>query len=312
MQENIEITQFSNFKTKAFAKYFHKFEWNIEKLKEVINFAKNNNFKILPISGWTNMLFAFDVFEGLVIKLEKYENIDNNYNFQDYKWIRWNIINTKFSYKNWILEVSAFENISDVAEILYRENLNKKWMRFIWLPWKIAGAVVGNAGCFGLETENHFLKAEVLNLETLEIEILDKEKMQFSYRNSIIKKTWNYIVLKVWFDLNLQNEKYSYNWTLDDVIYFRTQKQPSWNTCWSFFKNPSKDFPAWKLIEEVGLKWYKLWWAFFSEKHANFLMSDGTATWQDLINLKKLAQKKVKEKFDIDLESEVRIIKNYQ
>jgi len=309
MQENIEITNLSNFKTKAFAKYFYEFNWNIDELKEIIQFANKNNLKILPISWWTNILFAFDIFDWLVIKLSNYEHIENNYVFENYIWIRKNNINTKFRYENGILELSAFENISDVAEILYRENINKKWMRFIWLPWKIAGAVVGNAGCFGLEIENTFLKAEVLNIKTWNLEILDKKAMNFSYRNSIIKQTWNYIVLKAYFDLNKNEEKYSFSGNLDDIIYFRTEKQPHGNTCGSFFKNPSKEFPAWKLIENVWLKWYKLNGAYFSSKHANFLMSDGSATWKDLIFLKDLAKQKVKESFNIDLEEEVRIIK---
>lgn len=309
MQMNKDITDFSNFKTKAFSKYFYDFDWNIEELKENIDFAKKNNLKILPISGWTNMLFAFDMFDWFVIKFSNYD-VKTNYDFKNYPWIRQNIINTKFSYENGILEISGFENISDVAEILYRENLNKKWMRFIWLPWEIAGAVVWNAGCFGLEIENTFLKAEVLNLDTLELEILDKEKMQYSYRNSIIKKTWNYILLKAWFDLNKNNEKYSYKGSLDNIIYFRTKKQPSWNTCWSFFKNPSKENPAWKLIEEVWLKWYKLWTAYFSSLHSNFLMSEDNGNYKDLLELIDLTKKKVKEKFNIELEEEVRIIKN--
>jgi len=307
IEKNKDITELSNFKTKAFAKHFYEFNGNIKELKKVIKFWKENNLKILPISWWTNMLFAFDVYDGLVIKLNNYP-INTNYKFQDYKWLRWNIINTSFSFENNILEVSAFEKISDIAEVLYRENLNKLWMRFIWLPGTIAGAVVGNAGCFGLETENNFQKTEVLNLETWNIEIISKEQADFAYRNSIFKKTWKYIVLKAYFDLWEKKEKYSYDWNLEDILDFRQNKQPSWNTCWSFFANTSREFPAWKLIEEVGLKWYKLGWAFFSSKHANFLMSDGTASWQDLINLKNLAQQKVKEKYDIDLIPEVRII----
>ena len=138
---------------------------------------------------------------------------------------------------------------------------------------------------------------------------MTKESVNFSYRNSILKN-WKYIVLKAKFDLSWKNEKYSFDWSLDDILNFRLNKQPSWFTCWSFFKNPSKEHPAWKLIEQVWLKWKKINWAFFSSKHANFLMSDWTANWQDLIYLKELAQKKVKEKFNINLIPEVNIIYN--
>jgi UDP-N-acetylmuramate dehydrogenase len=86
------------------------------------------------------------------------------------------------------------------------------------------------------------------------------------------------------------------------------KNQPKWLSCGSFFKNPSKENPAGKLISEVWLKWIKMNWAFFSEKHANFLMNDWTATHKDLLNLMNLAIKKVKEEKGFDLVPEVRIV----
>jgi UDP-N-acetylmuramate dehydrogenase len=95
-----------------------------------------------------------------------------------------------------------------------------------------------------------------------------------------------------------------------DNIEFREKKQPKWNTCGSFFKNPNREQSAWFLIESVWLKWKKINWAYFSDLHANFLMSDWTASYKDLLYLINLAQEKVKEKFWVDIENEVRIIKN--
>ena len=308
MKTNYEITNLSNFHTKAFAKYYYKFDWNVEELTEIVKFAKSKKLPILKISGGTNILFAFDEFPWLVIHFSNYVWYDKFY-LKNYKW-EFRDISFKYDEKKQILEVPWSENISDIAEYLYNENLNSLWMRFIWLPWKIAWAIVWNAGCFGLETENNFLKAEIFDFDSLEVKTLSKKDMKFSYRNSILKQNKNLFLLRAWFDLSKKIEKYEFNWTLADILNFRINKQPSWYTCWSFFKNPSREHPAWKLIEEVGLKWYKLWWAFFSPKHANFLMSDGTATWQDLINLKNLAQEKVFEKFGIRLEPEVNIVES--
>jgi UDP-N-acetylmuramate dehydrogenase len=58
------------------------------------------------------------------------------------------------------------------------------------------------------------------------------------------------------------------------------------------------------------LKWYNIWGAFFSPLHANFLMSDWTSSYKDLLNLIKLSQKTVREKFWVEIENEVRIIEN--
>jgi len=304
IKKNYEITNLSNFHTKAFTKYFYEFDWNLDNLKEIVNFAKKENLPILKVSWWTNILFAFDEFPGLVIYFWK-KKLWNK--FVNYKWEE-KFVNFKYDSKTKILEVEGNENISDVAEYLYKNNLNDLWMRFIWLPGKVAGAVVWNAWCFWLETENNFLQAEVFDFNDLKVKIINKKDMKFSYRNSILKQNKNLFFIRAWFDLSKKVEKYEFNWTLDDILDFRLNKQPSWYTCWSFFKNPSRENPAWKLIELVWLKWFKLWGAFFSEKHANFLMSDWTATWQDLINLKNLAQSKVKEKFSIELIPEVNIV----
>jgi UDP-N-acetylmuramate dehydrogenase len=289
LQKNIDITELSNFKTIATTRYFFEIKVldDIDKLKQIIEFSKKEKLKILFIWWWTNLLFAFDIFDWIIIKN--------------------NLKGWTYDKNNKILEAFSAENISDIAINLFKNN-QKLWKRFIWLPWTIWWAVFWNAWCFWLETANNFLDSKILNLDTLEIEIFNKKQIQFSYRNSILKENLNkYFLIKARFDLSKKQEKYHSN---VDNVYFRKTVQPRGNTCGSFFKNPSKDFPAWKLIEEVWLKWYKTWWAFFSEIHANFVMNDWTWTYKDLINLIKLAQEKVKAKYNIELVPEVRIITN--
>jgi UDP-N-acetylmuramate dehydrogenase len=290
LKRNIDVTSLSNFKTKAIASYF--FEINnrqdIDKLTEIVYFAKQNNLEILFVWAGTNMLFAFEKYNWIVIK--------NNLNW-------WN-----YNPETKILESYSNELISDIAESLEKDFWQDLWHRFIWLPWTIWWAVYGNAWCFWLETENNFLKAEILDTESGQYRQLSKKEMNFSYRSSILKEKWSrYFLIKAYFDLSKKVEKYHSD---VDNIDFRENKQPKWFTCWSFFKNPSREFSAWYLIEQVWLKWYKIWWAYFSDLHANFLMSDWTATHKDLLNLIDLAQEKVKEEFWIDLINEVRIITN--
>ena len=289
LQKNKEITELSNFKTKAFAKYY--FEINSEddvlRLNKINDFAFDNNLKILFVWAWTNMLFAFDIFEWIIIK--------NNL-----QW--WN-----YDEKNKVLESYSNELISDIAESLEKDYGQNLWHRFIWLPWSIGWAVYWNAGCFGLETENNFREVTVLDLSTWKIEKLSTKEMNFTYRSSILKEKNNkYFLIKSVFDLSTKIEKYH---SYVDNIDFRKNKQPSGNTCGSFFKNPNREQSAGFLIESVWLKWYKIWWAYFSEKHANFLMSDWTASYKDLINLLELAQDKVEKEFWVKLVNEVRIIK---
>ena len=88
----------------------------------------------------------------------------------------------------------------------------------------------------------------------------------------------------------------------------RRNAQPTGYSAGSFFKNPSPDKSAGYLIDQAGLKGYSLGDAEISQKHANFFINRGHATAKDLLALMRLAQEKVKEKFKIELESEVKII----
>jgi len=288
LQQHKDISGLSNFKTPAKARWYFEVngEDDLGDLKEVVDFAKSEDLKILFVGGGTNMLFAFDEYDGVVIK--------NNL--------------SGWKYENKILESYSNEDIWEIAKELEVKHDQDLWHRFIGLPGSIGGAVFGNAGCFGLEIENNFLDCTVLNLESGQIETLSKSDMNFSYRTSLLKQSdGKYFIVKIRFNLSKKVEKYHSD---VDNIYFREHKQPNWLSCGSFFKNPSREQSAGYLIEEVWLKWHQIWWAFFSEKHANFLMSDGTAKYTDLLDLIQLAQDKVKQQFDIELINEVRIIKN--
>jgi len=309
IQNNIDITHFSNFKTPAKTEYY--FEINtkedIEKLSEVYSFSTKKNKRILFIWWWTNLLFGFEVFQWIIIK----NNLKG-----------WNYDN-----QTQILQSYSNDSIRKIAQVLEVDDGQDLWHRFIGLPGSIWGAVFGNAWCFGLEIENNFLSAEVFDMYEGRRKTLYKNDMDFSYRTSILKKeSPRYFLMSCKFDLSEKKEKYHSD---IDNIYFREHKQPKGNSCGSFFKNPKvdldlffqthkglerwqlKSMSAWFLIENSGLKWYKIWWAFLSEKHANFLMSDGeTCTHKDLLDLIALTQKEVKKNFWIELENEVRIITN--
>jgi len=115
--------------------------------------------------------------------------------------------------------------------------------------------------------------------------------MQFEYRSTLLKKAKNFLVLEAIFDLSRDEEKYSSDIDVQD---FRTNKQPSGNSCGSFFKNPSRDCSAGMLIEQIGAKGYSYNNAYFSEKHANFLMtSQDGGNYRDLLYLIDYVQKTV-------------------
>jgi UDP-N-acetylmuramate dehydrogenase len=87
----------------------------------------------------------------------------------------------------------------------------------------------------------------------------------------------------------------------------RLTAQPRGRNAGSFFKNPP-DQPAWKLLDAVGLRGYRVGGAQFSEKHCNFMVNAGGATAADVVALKREGQLRVRERFGIDLENEVDLV----
>lgn len=290
LQTDVDISHLSNFKTKAKTKYFFEVKElsDIGQLSDIYEFAKTQWLWVLIVGWGTNMLFAFDIFDGIIIKnsLEGY----------------------LYDKRKKELIVYSNHSIWQVAEDLELKYKKPIWHRFIGLPGSVWGAIYGNAGCFWLETESNLVQVSVYNITKRIFERFSKFDCEFHYRESFFKKNNDYFIIKWYFDLSKIHEKYSSD---VDNIKFRNEIQPKWNSCGSFFTNPSKENSAGKLIEEVWLKGFVHGNAYFSEKHANFLMTkeDGW-DYRELLYLIELAQKKVFEHKGISLIPEVRIIKN--
>lgn len=147
---------------------------------------------------------------------------------------------------------------------------------------------------------------DILNMQTGEVFSKTGKEMSFAYRWSEAKNHPEWFIISIQFDLSVLREKYA---SEEEPLLWRERVQPVGFSCGSFFKNPSRENSAGSLLEKAGLKGYRHGGAYFSEKHANFLMSDGTAKWTDLVELVEIAQKKVQEQFQISLEPEVRIVR---
>ncbi len=174
---------------------------------------------------------------------------------------------------------------------------------FSGIPGSIGGALTMNAGSFGMETWDLVKEVEVIN-EKGDISFLEKESFDIAYRTVTFP-------FRLWFlscSMSLSSDEQT---TKDNLIELRNQRirtQPlSEDTCGSVFKNPPGNY-AGALIEGSGLKGFKIGSASISEQHANFIVNEGGATARDIENLIKHTRQAVREKFDIDLQPEVRII----
>ncbi|MFA7383122.1 MAG: UDP-N-acetylmuramate dehydrogenase [Desulfurivibrionaceae bacterium] len=172
------------------------------------------------------------------------------------------------------------------------------------IPGSVGGAVVMNAGAWGKEM------SEVLSSVTFldkagELVKRGKDDLPFTYRHL---ETKGMIVAAAEFLLQT-GDRQAIEQKCGQLLRDRKEKQPQGlASAGSFFKNPPGLPAAGKLIQDAGLKGLRIGGAQVSEVHANFLVNTGSATAKDFIDLMRLVQEKVLERFGIRLEPEVHLI----
>lgn len=173
------------------------------------------------------------------------------------------------------------------------------------IPGSLGGAIVMNAGAYDGEMKQ---VVKSVRLMTYNGEIVTKtnEEMKFSYRNSILKEE-KYIVLEAAIGLT-KGDKALIKEKMDDLSKRRRDKQPlEYPSAGSTFKRPVGYFAA-KLIDDAGLRGYRVGGAMVSEKHCGFVVNIDKATGNDVYTLIKDVQKKVKETSNVTIEPEVILV----
>ena len=170
------------------------------------------------------------------------------------------------------------------------------------IPGTVGGAIMMNAGAYGGEISDHLEDVEVLR-EGRVVRIV-KADAGFSYRKSGFQGD---VILSARFRLP-RADKAELMKQRRELLLKRNRTQPiNFPNSGSMFKNPPERYAA-KLIEDAGLKGTRSGKAQISERHANFIVNHGGATADDVFRLMKLARAKVREKFGITLEPEVKLI----
>lgn len=173
------------------------------------------------------------------------------------------------------------------------------------IPGTVGGAVLMNAGAYGGEIKDTIIAADVLTKEG-EVRKLTKEELQLSYRHSAMMESGD-IVLRAYFTLTVRPKLQIFA-VMESYKKARQEKQPlEYPSAGSTFKRPEGYF-AGKLIQDAGLSGCKIGGAMVSTKHAGFVINAGGATAADVYELIQHIKKTVKDKFQVDLEPEVRFL----
>ncbi len=259
---------------------FPKSKQDLIKVIEIIN---ENKIQLTILGSGSNVLVSDNGIRGAVISLKnslKQIEVDDNILYAECGTMLGKIV--KHAVKN---------------NLIGLENLNG-------VPGTLGGALIMNAGAWGGEISENLIHVEVINSKS-EIQKIQKKDLNFSYRQSSFNK--DDILLSAKFNLK-KADKNIIKENFIEAQSGRKKSQPlNKRSAGSLFKNP-KNNSAGKLLDEAGLKGFSIGDAKISEKHANFFINDGDATSKDMLMLIKKAHKEVKDKFNVNLSLEVKLI----
>ena len=279
------MSKHTSFQTGGNADIFVKLEKEDE-LNYVLQYAKNNEIPITIIGNGTNLLVKDGGIRGIVIQL----------NFK-------NIEITNINNKT-IIKAGAGVTLARLATMAKESNATG--LEFaIGIPGTLGGAIKMNAGAYGSEMQNVIKSTKYIDLDG-NIKIIKNEEHQFEYRNSVFSRI-NGIILESVIELPKGNAE-EISAQMKENMKSRIEKQPvDKPSAGSTFKRGNGYITA-QLIDECGLKGYKIGGAEVSTKHAGFVVNTGNATSKDILSLIEYIQEKVYEKFNIKIEPEVQII----
>ena len=282
--ENIDLTLYNTYKLHSKAKCI-VFPSNLNEFKETINLLKENDEKFFILGNGSNVILP-SYYNGVIIKLDNF----NKYEIKD----------------NYV-----YAECGCMINKLALELVNLGYSCLEWasgIPGTIGGCVYNNAGAYNSSISDVLISASIYNIKTNETNEMNNNELNFEYRDSIFKKNKDFIILSCKLKITKADSK-----KLKEIVTDRTNRRIqtqdlSHPSCGSVFRNPEMA-PAGKLIEDAGLKGYKIGDAMVSKIHANFIINDGNATYDDIVKLINKIKKDIKDIYKIDLILEQEIIK---
>ncbi|MGX5609150.1 UDP-N-acetylmuramate dehydrogenase [Bacillus cereus] len=254
-----------------------------KEVQDVIKYANQNNIVFTILGNGSNLIVKDGGIRGIVLNLTKLTDI---------------------SLKNNKIIVQSGATIIDTSRFALENHLTG--LEFACgIPGTVGGAVYMNAGAYGGEV-SHAIESVVVLTRDGEILNLNRDDLELEYRKSVIPKK-GYLVLEATFALQ-EGEYNEIKEKMDELTFLRESKQPlEYPSCGSVFKRPPGMF-AGKLIQDSGLQGKQIGGAQVSTKHAGFMVNVDKATASDYVKLIRYVQETVKAKFDVELETEVKII----
>lgn len=258
-----------------------------EEIKEIISICKEEGLPYFVLGNGSNLLVGDGGYRGVIIQM-----------FRNFGGITVEETN---------IRANAGALLSGIAAAA--RNASLTGFEFAGgIPGTLGGAVVMNAGAYGGEMKDILKEVTVMTGEG-EILCLPVDALEMGYRTSVIK-TAGYLVLEAVISLK-EGDIEAIKARTRELTEQRTSKQPlEYPSAGSTFKRPEGYF-AGKLIMDAGLRGYQVGGAQVSEKHCGFVINTGDATAEDVRTLMSDVSEKVREKFGVTLEPEVKFLGDF-
>ena len=280
ISENIHIAKFTTMGVGGTVKYYAEPE-SIEELSYLLRWALDRNIPYFILGGGSDVIFNDREFHILII---------NTRNFREFEFEDTGVSAGAGVNLNKLIRECAMRGLSGL------ENL-------FGIPGTVGGAVSKNAGAYGVEIEDTIKSAKILDDEG-NIKTLPRDELGLSYRES----SFDGVLVEASFYLSEGNPD-EIQEKMREVLKKRNLTQPKGKTSGCIFKNPEPGLSAGYLLDQAGLKGFRIGGAMFSDIHANFIVNTGNASADDIFGLIDEGKRRVQEKFGIKLEEEVVIIK---
>jgi UDP-N-acetylmuramate dehydrogenase len=257
-----------------------------QEIREVVGFLRERQAPFLPVGNWTNLIVRDGGYRGALVSLARIHSL-----------------RLRDEGKDGVLLAGAGCPLAELVGLAVREAL--AGMEFCaGIPGSVGGAIRMNAGAYGGEIRDIVESITFLDGSGM-IRTVSREDLSFAYRNLDLPAET--IIIGAAFRLR-RGETGKISGRVREIIGMRREKHPlAFPNAGSVFKNP-RDCPAGRLIEEAGLKGFRIGDAQVSEKHGNFIVNRGMATAEEILRLIALVQQRVFDKTGHALETEVQII----
>ena len=259
-----------------------------KEIQKVVEICREEKLPYFILGNGSNLLVSDQGYRGVVIQLWK--------NVSDIR------------VEGCLIHAKAGASLAKIAAEALEEGLTG--MEFAaGIPGTLGGAVVMNAGAYGGEMKD-ILKEVLVMDQQGRIFTLEKKDLKLGYRTSAVKEK-GYIVLAAVLELR-PGDREEIRKLMEDLKQKRVEKQPlDLPSAGSTFKRPEGYF-AGKLIMDAGLRGFSVGGAQVSEKHCGFIVNTGGASASDVLTLIREVQKRVREKFGVELETQVKFLGEFE